>query len=73
MNVLDAAITAKAMDMKVIGLTGESGGQMKLYCDILIRVPESVTYKVQELHLPVYHTICLMVEETIFGNQSRKV
>lgn len=70
MNVLDAAITAKAMDMKVIGLTGKSGGQMKLYCDILINVPGSVTYKVQELHLPVYHTICLMVENTMFGNQS---
>lgn len=70
MNVVDAAITAKAMDMKVIGLTGESGGQMILYCDILINVPESVTYKVQELHLPVYHTICLMVEDALFGNKS---
>lgn len=69
-NVLDAIITAKALDMEVIGLTGESGGQMRLYCDILIRVPESVTYKVQELHLPVYHTICLMVEDTIFGDKS---
>ncbi len=69
-NVVDAVIAAKAMDLKVIGLTGESGGQMRLYCDILINVPGSVTYMVQELHLPVYHTICLMVEDTIFGNQT---
>jgi D-sedoheptulose 7-phosphate isomerase len=67
-NVIDAAITAKAKGMKVIGLTGETGGTLKIYCDIIISVPESATHLVQELHLPVYHTICLMVEESIFGN-----
>jgi D-sedoheptulose 7-phosphate isomerase len=67
-NVIDAAITAKAKGMKVIGLTGETGGTMKNYCDIIINVPGNTTHLVQELHLPVYHTICLMVEKSIFGN-----
>ena len=68
-NILDAIITAKAKGMVVIGLTGETGGKMKPYCDILINVPEQRTSFVQELHLPVYHTLCLMVENTIFGYQ----
>lgn len=66
-NVLEAAITAKAMGIIVIGLTGESGGALKNFCDILINVPGSKTYLVQELHLPVYHTICLIVEDKLFG------
>jgi D-sedoheptulose 7-phosphate isomerase len=68
-NVVDAIITAKAKGMVVIGLTGETGGKMKTFCDILINVPERRTSFVQELHLPVYHTICLMVENSLFGNQ----
>ena len=67
-NVIDAIITAKAKGLVVIGLTGETGGKMKQFCDILIRVPERRTAFVQELFLPVYHTICLIVESTIFGN-----
>ncbi len=66
-NVLDACMVAKAMDLKVIGLTGETGGKMKEYCDILINVPEKRTYLVQELHLPVYHLLCLAVEHHFFG------
>ena len=68
-NVLDALITAKAKGLVVIGLTGETGGKMKPFCDILINVPERRTLFVQELHLPVYHTLCLMIESSIFGNQ----
>jgi D-sedoheptulose 7-phosphate isomerase len=68
-NVIDAVITAKAKEMVVIGLTGETGGKMKTFCDILINVPERRTSFVRELHLPVYHTLCLMVENTLFGNQ----
>lgn len=68
-NVLDAMITAKATGMSVIGLTGETGGKMKPMCDILINVPEKRTAYVQELHLPVYHTICMIVENHFFGNQ----
>ena len=67
-NVIDALITAKAKDMVVIGLTGETGGKMKPFCDILINVPGRRTAFVQELHLPVYHVLCLMVENHFFGN-----
>ncbi len=70
-NILDAIITAKAKGLTVIGLTGESGGKMKPLCDILINVPGTRTAFVQELHLPVYHTLCLMVENFIFGNGAR--
>lgn len=68
-NVLDAIIAAKAKGMVVIGLTGETGGKMKSYCDILINVSGRRTAFVQELQLPVYHTICLLVEDFFFGNQ----
>jgi len=67
-NVVDALITAKAKGMSVIGLTGETGGKMKEFCDILINVSGRRTAFVQELHLPVYHTLCLMVENHFFGN-----
>lgn len=66
-NVVDAIITAKAKGMIVIGLTGETGGKMKSYCDILINVPGKRTAFVQELHLPIYHTLCLIVENNFFG------
>lgn len=69
-NVVDAIITAKTKGMVVIGLTGETGGKMKSFCDILINVPERRTAFVQELHLPVYHTLCLIVENFFFGNQN---
>lgn len=68
-NVIDAMITARAKGMMVIGLTGETGGKMKRLCDILINVPGRRTAFVQELHLPVYHVLCLMVENHFFGNQ----
>lgn len=68
-NVIDAIITAKAKGMIVIGLTGETGGKMKSYCDVLVNVPGTRTAYVQELHLPVYHTLCLMVEHFFFGNE----
>ncbi len=67
-NVIDAMIVAKAKKMKTIGFTGETGGKMKEFCDILLNVPEKRTAFVQELHLPVYHTICMMVEKELFGN-----
>jgi D-sedoheptulose 7-phosphate isomerase len=67
LNILDAIITAKAKRMKVIGLTGETGGKMAPLCDILINVPGKSTAFVQELHLPVYHVLCLIVETSFFG------
>ncbi len=65
-NVVDACITAKAKGLKVIGLVGEKGGAMKEYCDVAICVPSTCTPDVQEFHLPVYHALCIMVEETFF-------
>lgn len=65
-NVIDAIIAAKAKGMKVIGMTGETGGKIKPFCDVLIPVPETRTLSVQELHLPVYHTLCLMIENHFF-------
>jgi D-sedoheptulose 7-phosphate isomerase len=68
-NVTDACITAKAFNMKVIGLTGSNGGKMRPFCDILLNVPETRTVYVQELHLPVLHTICLLVENHFYENK----
>jgi len=65
-NIVDACIVAKAKGLKVITLTGEKGGEMKNYADIAIRVPSTCTPDVQEFHLPVYHALCIMVEETFF-------
>ena len=66
-NVLYAAATARAKGMKVIGLTGKKESKLTVLCDVCIRVPEEKTYKIQELHLPVYHALCLMLEELFFG------
>ena len=66
-NVLFAAVNAKAKGLKVIGLTGAKENKMMQYADVCIRVPETETYKIQELHLPVYHCLCLMLEEYFYG------
>lgn len=66
-NVVEAAKVAKAIGMKVIALTGKSGGVLENLADITIAVPESETYKVQELHLPVYHSICAEIESHFFS------
>lgn len=66
-NVLYAAVTAKSKGLKVIGLTGQRENQLMQYADVCIRVPEIETYKIQELHLPVYHCLCMMLEEKFFG------
>lgn len=66
-NILYAAVAAKARGISVLGLTGESGGLLRQLTDVIVRVPERETYKVQELHLPVYHCWCLMLEERFFG------
>jgi len=68
-NVVDAIIAAKALGLTAIGLTGETGGLMKNHCDLLINVPEKRTARVQELQLPVFHALCMMVEAHFFGNR----
>lgn len=67
-NILLAAVTAKAIGMKVIGLSGFTGGKLKMFSDVLVTVPETDAFKVQELHLPIYHCLCLMLEETFFDS-----
>lgn len=73
-NVVNGAIVAKAMELTVISLTGQNGGKLKELSDICITVPEIETFKVQELHLPVYHALCLTVENEMFkvGDKSWK-
>lgn len=66
-NVAYAAVVARAKGMKVIGLTGAKGGNLASVADVTIKVPETETYMIQELHLPVYHCLCLMLEERFFG------
>lgn len=68
-NVLYAAVAAKAKGLKVIGLTGQKPNKLSQFADVCIQVPATETYKIQELHLPVYHCLCLMLEEHFFGNQ----
>lgn len=65
-SIVSAAKTAKALGMKTAALTGERESQLSAICDITVRVPESETYKVQELHLPVYHAVCAECEKMIF-------
>lgn len=65
-NVLYAAVAARARGMKVIGLTGMGESRLSKFADVCVRVPETETFKIQELHLPVYHALCLMLEERFF-------
>lgn len=66
-NILYASAVAKAKGMKVIGLTGRDGGELRRVSDAVIVAPEQETFKIQEYHLPVYHALCLMLEEHFFG------
>lgn len=71
-NVMSATVVARALGIKVIGLTGAKGGELAEVADVAIKVPETETYMIQELHLPVYHCLCLMLEERFFGNNHNK-
>lgn len=62
-DVIYALVVAKALGVKTVALTGKSGGKCKEIADISIVVPQSETFKIQELHLPVYHALCLTIEE----------
>lgn len=65
-DVINALCVAESLGLTTIGLTGRTGGEMAGYCRILIRVPADGTPEVQELHLPVYHALCAMVEDAFF-------
>lgn len=66
-NVIYAAVAAKARGALVIGLTGTGGGLLSRHADILLTVPERETYRIQELHLPLYHALCAMLEAEMYG------
>ena len=65
-NIILAMMVAKAKGLVSVALTGKTGGKCRQYADICICVPEAETFKIQELHLPVYHALCLMIETTMF-------
>ena len=66
-NVMNATVVAKASGIKIIGLTGAKGGELAEVADAVVNVPETETYMIQELHLPIYHCWCLMLEDHFFG------
>lgn len=66
-NVIEGFKVAKAMGLKTIGLTGSKDSQCNQWCDVVIQVPEEETYKAQELHLPVYHALCIELEFHFFA------
>ena len=66
-NILYAATTAHAKGMKVVGVTGAKDSKLTQMSDVCIKVPQTETYMIQELHLPVYHCLCLMLEDEFFG------
>lgn len=66
-NVMSATVVARALGIKVLGLTGELGGELNMVSNVCVKVPETETYRIQELHLPVYHCWCLMLEDYFFG------
>lgn len=66
-NVVRAAQMAKALGLKTLALTGAKDSKLSMLCDVTVRVPETETFKIQELHLPVYHYLCAQLEEELFG------
>lgn len=68
-NIIVATVVARALGIKVIGLTGASGGELASVSDVAVKVPQTETYMIQELHLPVYHCWCLMLEDYFFGGE----
>lgn len=66
-NILFAATTAHAKGLKVIGLTGAKASRLQEMSDVCIKAPQTETYMIQELHLPIYHCLCLMLEDKFFS------
>ena len=65
-NCVNAALVAKAKGVAVVSMTGAGGGRLGELADAAIKVSEMETYKIQELHLPVYHALCAALEEMLF-------
>ena len=68
-NVMNATVVARALGIKVIGLTGANGGELANVADVAVKAPETETYMIQELHLPIYHCWCLMLEDKFFNKR----
>lgn len=68
-NILYAAVCAKAKGMSVIGLTGQKENKLETISDVCIKAPSKETYIIQEYHLPIYHCLCLMLEEHFFSEK----
>ncbi len=68
-NAVLAAKVARAKGVKVISMTGDGGGKLRYVSDVTVAVPDCETYRVQELHLPIYHALCLILEEEFFGDK----
>lgn len=69
-NIINAAVVAKALGIKIIALTGKKDSKFSDIADVKVKVPETETYMIQELHLPIYHCWCLMLEEKFFGMET---
>lgn len=66
-DVVNAAVAARARGMGVVGITGENAGALGPLCDVCLRMPSAETYRVQEYTLPVYHALCALLEQALFG------
>jgi D-sedoheptulose 7-phosphate isomerase len=65
-NVYKAALVARAKGLQIIAMTGKGGGKLKTVSDVCIAVPRGETFEAQELHLPVYHALCLYIEDRLW-------
>jgi D-sedoheptulose 7-phosphate isomerase len=70
-NVCAAMEAAKSRGLHRIGLSGRTGGQLNSTCDLCIKVPADETYLIQELHLPIYHCLSMMLEDEFFGAEKK--
>ena len=66
-NIVNAAVVAVAKGLYTIALTGKTPSRLSAVCDLSIQVPETGTHRIQELHLPVYHCLCAVLEQEFFG------
>ena len=66
-NIMSATVVARALGIKVIGLTGSKGGELEMVSDVCVKAPSEETFMIQEYHLPIYHCWCLMLEDKFFG------
>lgn len=69
-NIMNATVVARALGLKIIGLTSAKGGELSTVSDVTVKAPETETYIIQEYHLPIYHCWCMMLEEFFFGNEN---